>query len=152
MKFNLTTGPDPIVLDPNGDGDVITIQHERLTATERAEALELAETSMAASMRYLYDKYLAWDGVTDMNGRAIPPQYMDGREQKSNVDDVFGLLGLAVAMEAWIKQMVLNGVEFKRIEQAARQNMSDREFEKLREAAERMGKLPAPTDGESSTS
>lgn len=151
MQFELNDRPEPIILDPNGDGDVITIQHQRLTATERATALELTEQELASSMRYLYGKYLAWDGVTDKSGTPIPIKTTgaDGATT-SNVDRVFGMLPFGVSIEAWIKQMVLNGVPLSKMERAAKTNLDERQLATLREVADRLGKSPAKMAGASS--
>lgn len=152
MKFNLDTQPDPIILDPNGDGDLIVIQHERLTASERATAMELAEQGIAASLQYLYSKFLAWEGVDDTNGRPIKLHYADANgAKKNNADRVFGFLGFSVSIEAWIKQMVINGVSFERLEAAAKVHLNDRQMETVREVVAKLGKLPATTAAESST-
>ncbi|MCB9852764.1 MAG: hypothetical protein H6819_06685 [Phycisphaerales bacterium] len=151
MKFNLALQPTPIVLDPNGDGDVIRIQHEQLTASERATAMELAEQGIAASLQFLYSKFLAWEGVQDENGKPIKLHYNDANgAKKNNADRVFGLLDFSVSIEAWIKQMVINGVSFDRLESAAKINLNDRQLETVREVVARLGKLPATTAAESS--
>lgn len=152
MRFDLNSRPDDIVLNLP-DGDTITLQHELLTATERAAVLEMIDDSLSASMAYLFDKVLAWSGVTDTNGKPIPLHYLgEGGKTLSNIDKVFARLGFDIHVEAWLKQLVMNGVSFDKLMGIAKASLSERQIESCREVADRVGKTQAPSEGASSTS
>jgi hypothetical protein len=153
VQFDLSTQPENIVLDPNHDGDVITIMHERMSATERITAIELTDQGLSASMAYLYRKYLTWTGVTDKGGSPIPIRTSGTNgETNSNIDKVFGMLPLATQIEAWIKQLVLNGVPFAHLKSAAAAALDADTIKSLEEVAANLGKSPAPMASASSTS
>lgn len=151
MNFNLNFRPDDIVLNlPNGE--VITLQHSLLTATERAAVLELVDTSLSASMEFLFDKIINWTGVNNMSGQPIPLRSTDENgATASNIDKVFGQLGFDIHIEAWIKQLVMSGVPLSKLMGMAKSSLSDAQIEDVKSVAEKVGKTEAPSVGASST-
>lgn len=147
MNIDLNAQPDDIVLTLPG-GDAITLKHVLLTATERATVLEMIDDSIASSMAFLFDKVIAWSGVCDKNGTPIPLHRMgEGGKTESNIDKVFGRLGVEIHIEAFVKQLVMNGVALSKLMTYAKASLSPEQIASVEAVANKVGKTEAPTDG-----
>ena len=152
MRFDLNSQPDDIVIEPFKDGNVIKLKHVHLTAAERLRAMDLLARDIAASMEFLYDKIVGWDGVEDANGKPMPTFRTEDNRKISNVDAVLGKIPLCAQMDVWAQQMMLNGVEFALIQDGIAQLCSEEDFNRLKSIAAELGKPRTTEAKKSSTS